>query len=637
MNRLLVLTTVTTSILLGPTTGRCEGPASTGRALALDLRGLAPRESRIDSLTGVAGAVRVAFQPAEWPSVRLSAPKGRAWDWSTRGFLLLELKNPEDREIALGIRIDDDPAANGRTHCRTAQVKLQAGEAATVAVALTRSDPMAYGMRGLPSYPGTRVVSASGAGSFNLGHVVEFQIFLNHPPSPRALEILSARLEPEPTLKGIVDPLGQYARADWPGKVQSESEMVQRHEIEAADLKAHPAPPDRDRFGGWQGGPKQKATAFFRTELLDGKWWFVDPEGSLFFSLGVDVVTPNEATIITGRESMFTTLPTADDPLARYFGTVHGIHSGPVKEGKTFNFYAANLERTFGPDFDKRWRETALSRLKSWGFNTIGNWSDSRFYRNGQVPYVATVTICGNHARVGSGSDYWGKMHDPFDPRFSTSVRNSLRRVVPQVKGDAWCLGYFVDNELSWGGSGDEGGRYGLGLGALSLAATSSPAKQAFLERLQKKYGDISRLNASWNATLSDWQGLEAPWKLAGGPSAWAEGLKADLAGFVKELAQTYFKTVRDQLKTADPDHLYLGCRFAWRTEEAIAAAAELCDVVSFNIYERRVDPGKWSFLERLGRPAIIGEFHAGALDRGLFHTGLVAASSQQERAAIYS
>ena len=65
--------------------------------------------------------------------------------------------------------------------------------------------------------------------------------------------------------------------------------------------------------------------------------------------------------------------------------------------------------------------------------------------------------------------------------------------MVPQVKGDAWCLGYFVDNELSWGGFGDEGGRYGLGLGALNLAAASSPAKRAFLERLKTKYGDISR------------------------------------------------------------------------------------------------------------------------------------------------
>ena len=266
-------------------------------------------------------------------------------------------------------------------------------------------------------------------------------------------------------LDGIVDSLGQYARADWPGKVQSESDMVHQHEIEAADLKAHPAPADRDRFGGWRDGPRQQATGFFRTVKQDGKWWLVDPEGSLFISLGVDVVTPNESTIITGRESMFTGLPGPGEPLARHFGTARGLHSGPVKEGRTFNFYAANLERTYGLDFLPHWRETTLNRLKSWGFNTIGNWSDPRVERNDRVPYVATVSISGNHARVGSGSDYWGKMHDPFDPRFTAHVQSSVQWVVGRVKGDPWCLGYFVDNELSWGGFGDEGGRYGLALG----------------------------------------------------------------------------------------------------------------------------------------------------------------------------
>src|SRR5262249_20734134 len=50
-----------------------------------------------------------------------------------------------------------------------------------------------------------------------------------------------------------------------------------------------------------------------------------------------------------------------------------------------------------------------------------------------------------------------------------------------------------------------------------------------------------------------------------------------------------------------------------------------------------RVDPKKWEFLGALNRPVIIGEFHFGALDRGMFHTGLVSTSSQEERAATYA
>ena len=45
-----------------------------------------------------------------------------------------------------------------------------------------------------------------------------------------------------------------------------------------------------DRFGGWADGPKLNATGAFRTEKLDSKWWLVDPDGRLFFSLGVQAV-----------------------------------------------------------------------------------------------------------------------------------------------------------------------------------------------------------------------------------------------------------------------------------------------------------------------------------------------------------
>ncbi len=624
-------------ILLGSVMAEAGDASSSPRTVPLDLRSLEPHEARIERVDRSTGATRVVFEPGEWPNVTLTAPRDRAWNWAPQGSLMLDLKNPDPQEVSFGVRIDDDPSADGKVHCRSAEGRLKAGESATFAIALAKLDPMAHGMRGLPPYPATHHLTMSRQGAFKLSHVVAFQIYLHRPATPRTVEIRSAGLARTVSLEGIVDPLGQYAKAGWPGKVHSESEMITRHQQEAAELRSHPAPPDRDRFGGWRDGPRQAASGYFGTAKLDGKWWLVDPDGALFFSLGIDVVAPNEATIVTGRDSMFNGLPRAGEHLARYFGTVRGIHSGPIKEGRTFNFYAANLDRTYGAEFFDHWKETTLDRLSSWGFNTIGNWSDHRLYRNGRMPYVATISIRGNHARVGSGSDYWGKMHDPFDPEFARSVRTSLQGIVAQVKGDPWCLGYFVDNELSWGGFGDEGGRYGLGLGALSLSAVNSPAKRAIVDQLKRKYGDIARLNVAWNLNLNDWQEFEGPWKPAAGLSAWPAAMKTDLGAFVKELARSYFRAVRAQLEAADPDHLYLGCRFAWRTEEAITAAAEFCDVVSFNIYDRRLDASKWSFLSKLDRPVIIGEFHAGALDRGMFHTGLVAARDQQERAAIYA
>ena len=37
-----------------------------------------------------------------------------------------------------------------------------------------------------------------------------------------------------------------------------------------------------------------------------------------------------------------------------------------------------------------------------------------------------------------------------------------------------------------------------------------SPAKQAFIAALKKKYGDPSKLAAAWGITLTSWDALEA-------------------------------------------------------------------------------------------------------------------------------
>ena len=577
-------------------------------------------------------ALRVEFLPGEWPHAAVRS--ATAWDWRRWGRLALDITNPGDEPIEFGVRVDDDRAADGAKHCRQGLGTIEPGATATFTLGLdAAADPMRYGMRGLPPVPGTRGLTKQATGAIELGHIVAFQVFLGRPTRPRVLFVDHVRLLPAaPPPEGIVDAFGQYAKSDWPGKLKGIADFAARRAAEDDDLKAHPPCADRDRYGGWAKGPQRDATGWFRAERLDGRWWLVTPDGHLFLSLGVDCVNTYEATITTGREQMFTWLPAAGDPLARHFGRVASVHSGPVHEGTTFNFLTANLERKYGRDYEAIWLDRAVTRLLSWGFNTVGNWSSRNLYRNGRIPYVATVHITGDHARLSSGSDYWGRMHDPFDPRFAEAAARSIGGQAAQVKDDPWCLGWFVDNELSWGGWGDDSGRYGLARGALAGPETS-PAKQAFLARLQARYGTVDRLNQAWGTAFADWDALKPPYTP---PSPPPEAMKSGMSDYGKEFARRYFRVVRDELRKAAPHHLYLGCRFAWRTPEAVEAAAEICDVVSFNIYQPRIDPKEWSFLADLGKPCILGEFHFGALDRGMFHTGLVAVPDQAARAAMY-
>ncbi|MCA9431660.1 MAG: hypothetical protein KC940_14205 [Candidatus Omnitrophica bacterium] len=89
-------------------------------------------------------------------------------------------------------------------------------------------------------------------------------------------------------------------------------------------------------------------------------------------------------------------------------------------------------------------------------------------------------------------------------------------------------------------------------------------------------------------------------------------------------------------MKANAPNQLYLGCRFSGYTRIAVEACAKFADVISFNIYRTTVDPEAWKWLEEIDKPAMIGEFHFGALDRGMFHPGLVEAPNQAGRGEFY-
>jgi hypothetical protein len=197
-----------------------------------------------------------------------------------------------------------------------------------------------------------------------------------------------------------------------------------------------------------------------------------------------------------------------------------------------------------------------------------------------------------------------------------------MQREAGTSAGDPWCIGYFVDNELAWGDAP-----------SLATAALASPrgqaAKAAFLAFLAQKYPSIDRLNAAWGTAHVSWDALA---DCRRPPSQ--QQAKGDLESFSSTIAAEYFRQCRAAVKRIAPDNLYLGCRFAWVNDRAAHAAAQFCDVVAYNLY--RDDVADFRLPEGIDKPVIIGEFHFGALDRGMFHTGLRPTASQDDRAAAY-
>jgi hypothetical protein len=163
-----------------------------------------------------------------------------------------------------------------------------------------------------------------------------------------------------------------------------------------------------NRYGGWASGPKMKATGFFHTRKVDGRWWMVDPEGRLFLSVGVCSV----------NLSMF--------PKGR-------------------------AEEVYG-DKDK-WTAATAKMLRGQHFNTLSRWSDAADFRQLDQPiaYTTTLSFAKHYAKQRDAK--YGQprfplecmpVFDPAWPEFCDRYAAKLK----DTKDDPWLLGHFTDNEI---------------------------------------------------------------------------------------------------------------------------------------------------------------------------------------------
>jgi len=365
--------------------------------------------------------------------------------------------------------------------------------------------------------------------------------------------------------KPVVDRFGQWIRLDWPGKVRSLDELKLAWKKEDAELAAR-----QDfgfcRYGGWK-EKTAKATGFFHTTQQEGKWWLVDPDGHLFFSTGPDCVRYTDPTRVAGREKLFEKLPAGSSD--------------------TTDFYRANAAMRYGEqDFVANWKAKAFERLRSWGFNTIANWSNSALFEQPEAPFVTNVSV----GRTGKN---WQSFPDAFAHEFARLAEQEAHAQCAQFRNEPFLIGYFIGNEPRWPRRN---------LIDLILKDPAPTETQAFVRRFLNDHGDT--------------------------PAAREALLEA--------LARKYFEVVYKAIKKADPNHMILGIRFAGEAPDAVLKANDVFDLFSINIYRFAPPADQIKRIYNLvKRPILIGEFHFGAAERG-YAPALVMVKNQEERGATY-
>jgi hypothetical protein len=142
----------------------------------------------------------------------------------------------------------------------------------------------------------------------------------------------------------------------------------------------------------------RKATGFFRTEQIDGKWWIIDPNGCPFISVALN---------------------------------------------------QTSYSRKFGPE--DAWKRGMYQLLRTHGFNTA---SEDKTTGSGDrsMPYNVNLMLTFHYLmKYHEGSKFHWDVPPLWEPSFKAWLDQQVpARITEAMRKDRWLIGYFVDNERRW-------------------------------------------------------------------------------------------------------------------------------------------------------------------------------------------
>ncbi len=411
----------------------------------------------------------------------------------------------------------------------------------------------------------------------------------------------------------LIDELGQSTLHDWPGKTRGVEELATRLRGHHDEADAQQWPADFTRWGGWRARRLTGGSGFFATHHDGARWWLVDPDGHAFWSAGLDCVRATVGYRCDGVEKALAWRPeeTGDYAAACRIDKLGRTH---------VDYLAANLIRVFGPEkWKEAWERIAFSLLKGWGFNTVGNWSDSEAAGRARFPYVHPLS-----PRFEATPRIFRDFPDVFHPDFRRDAATYAEQLLP-FKDDPTLVGYFLMNEPQWGFAAQSPAE------GMLFNTPHCRTREALASWLREKYGSDEALAAAW--------GLPAACaRIAGGD--WSQRLtetaRADMEAFSTRMVRELFSTLNEACKRVAPHHLNLGARYYTVPPAWALPGMEGFDVFSVNCYRPQVPDEFGEAVASLSRPLLVGEWHFGALDAGLPGSGIGRVATQADRGKAY-
>ncbi|EAZ91494.1 hypothetical protein [Crocosphaera chwakensis] len=324
---------------------------------------------------------------------------------------------------------------------------------------------------------------------------------------------------------------------------------------------------------------------FFQVgQSINGKWWFIDPQGKAFCHRGCT-----------------------------------GLNAGGMGGRR------ANL-----PAVPKNTVKTWVNYLKEWGFNAMGAWTTAEFFDQNMAFTEIIETYYEKPWLVTKFPDVW-------DSQWIENVDKKCQKLCTPLKNNKMLLGYFLDNERGFMEMINSNEtiianaptyRYdgpiqsddfelpaepklnakGIGLLQFCLSQKQDiPAAQKAWEFVLNRYSSLEKLGQAWQINITAKESIRD--LTLREEILISDNYQEDNHQFIKQWVEQYYRICTEKIKKYDPNHLILGCRWGGTPGKAVLEVEkEWTDVASRNNYRSNFYELFNDFYQQVQRPILNGE-----------------------------
>ncbi len=358
-----------------------------------------------------------------------------------------------------------------------------------------------------------------------------------------------------------------------------------------------------DPYGGYP-GIKGKKTGFFHVQKINGRQWFITPDGNVFFPVALSHLYSGESDLAA--------------------------------------------KNVYGGDRDA-WLRDSFAKAKAMGFNcALGSATSPERNLNGFVdvekaealfrehnfPYSVGVILLKHPWEFVEGET----LPDIFDPAYEKLIDARAKAVCPKYKDDPLVMGYYYG--FGAFNKADQWVNHHLSLPA------NSPGRVALVDVLVRKYdNDVRAFNKVYGLTLEQIADLKDKELLAYEKAyerrnyprvkkSLDPAILADFEAIISHMCVTLYKLGHSAIRRHDKNHLILGSFIKeWAlTAASWKAAAPYVDMIAPQHFNRDIDVNqlaKAANLPIIYSDEYFGFHYPGGI--GSLHAGLVSHDARGE------